>query len=357
MDHRVDGEWRHDQDLHLKILQGADESVRVEYLLTMHVTEPDVSVVVCTRNRSGDLVNACEAILRAEFEPKRWEMLIVDNASTDDTLEVARAVAARFPDRVRVIVEQEIGLSAARNAGIAATNGATVVFVDDDAFPEADWLAALVEGFHHEDVMCVGGPVRPRFQGELPDWFLGRYLPYLTVWDLGRETIELTYNEYPRGTNIAYRREIFEQVGTFCGHLGRKGRSLLSCEEIELCLRIERAGFKNLYVPKARVEHLTRVDRITPDWLVRRFGAQGRSEAIVNWRHGRFGGLAIGLRALYRNWRAARNGNDRSDKLFSRCQFRAFAMYALEMPRAIMMVRPYAPLQSGVPAARWRPFG
>jgi GT2 family glycosyltransferase len=227
----------------------------------MSPSSPRTTVAVCTRNRSRSLLDACEATLAVDPPDGGWELLIVDNRSTDDTAEVARELAAREP-RVRVEVEPEIGLSAARNAGFRHARGELVVYVDDDAYPEPGWLRALVAAFDREGVLAAGGPVAPRFEGELPGWLGERFLPYLTVWDLGPEPIELTYNEYPRGANMAFHRDVFDRFGGFSTQLGRKGRSLLSCEETELCLRIERGGGKVLYVPEARVEHSVDAGRI-----------------------------------------------------------------------------------------------
>jgi glycosyltransferase involved in cell wall biosynthesis len=315
----------------------------------------DVSVVVCTRNRSAALAGACDAMLGVDYDPARWEMLIVDNSSTDDTAEVARSVAESHPSRVRVMVEEEIGLSAARNAGIAATEAAIVAFIDDDAFPEHGWLAAIVEGFRRPDVMCVGGPVEPLIEGELPSWFRGRFLPYLTVWDLGDEVIELKYNEYPRGANIAFRRLGLELVGGFSVHLGRKGTSLLSCEEIELCLRLERTGFVTLYQPAARVRHLTPVDRMTPEWLHARFAAQGRSEAIVNWMHGGWAGLRTGLRAARRHAADARRNRTLVGDVFAECHRHTVRGYYRGLLDIVTKVPRYRPPSDEVELKPWMP--
>jgi glycosyltransferase involved in cell wall biosynthesis len=316
---------------------------------------PEVAVVVCTRNRSAALTGALEAVLAIDHDPRAWELVVVDNASTDDTAAVAGAVAAAHPGRVRVVGEPEVGLSAARNAGIAATEAPVVAFLDDDAFPEPGWLAALVAGFRRREVMCVGGPVAPILDGELPRWFSGRFLPYLTVWDLGPKPLELRYNEYPRGANIAFRRAGLEQVGGFSPHLGRRGSSLLSCEEIELCLRLERAGFVALYQPGARVRHLTPVGRMTPAWLHARFAAQGRSEAIVNWMHGGLAGLRAGHRAVRRHADEARRDRAQVGGIFADCHrhtvrgYRRGCLDALRVPR-------YRPPDAGLELAPWLPF-
>ncbi|HEV8581917.1 MAG TPA: glycosyltransferase [Thermoanaerobaculia bacterium] len=255
---------------------------------------PFVSVVVCTRNRAHILAQSSAALLAIDYPPDRWEVLIVDNRSTDDTLKVAHEIARRSPDRVRVIEERELGLSASRNAGIREARGDIIAFIDDDAFPESGWLRTLVEVLQQGDALVAGGPVEPWFQAELPAWFGDRYQPYLAAWDRGTEVHSLTYNDYPRGNNIAFRRVVFERYGYFSRHLGRTGSSLLSCEETELCLRVERGGDRILYAPGARIRHLTVTDRLTPEWLARRFFAQGRSEAIVEWRHAGWRGLGRG---------------------------------------------------------------
>lgn len=256
---------------------------------------PIASVIVCTHNRAQTLAQACAALLAIDYPSDRWELLIVDNRSTDETPRVARELARSRPDLVRVIEERRIGLSQARNTGVRHARGEIIAFADDDAFPGTGWLQALVEGLRQDNALVAGGPIEPAFQGELPPWFHERYLPYLAAWDKGPEIQPLTYNDYPRGNNIAFRREVFERYGYFSVHLGRKGRSLLSCEEIELCLRVERGGGRILYVPGARIRHLTATERITLDWLARRFAAQAHSEAIIDWQH-------AGLEGLRRAW-------------------------------------------------------
>lgn len=323
----------------------------------MSATAFKASVIVCTRNRSSSLAEACEAILAIDFPADRWEMVIVDNRSDDDTLEVARSIESTHPELVRVIREPRIGLSAARNAGVRTARGEIIAFIDDDAFPEPAWLQALVGVLDRDEALAAGGPVEPLFQGELPDWFGEPYLPYLTVWDKGPEVQPLTYNEYPRGANVAFHRVVFERFGFFSTHLGRKGRSLLSCEELELCLRIERSGGKILYVPGAKIRHLTVAERVTTEWLVRRFAAQGRSEAVIDWRHAGLRGLRVGLRRYRGNAATAnRQRHSEAGEIFARCQRSALRGYWRGLLSAPMTVPRYrAPAAAG-PVAEWLPF-
>jgi glycosyltransferase involved in cell wall biosynthesis len=293
----------------------------------------EISVVVCTRNRSRSLVETLGAALALAARAP-WELVVVDNASTDDTLEVARAVERRHPERVRVAVEPVLGLSAARNLGVRLARGAIVAFLDDDALPAPGWLAAYAEALAEPDVLSAGGPVEPVYRGELPGWLGERFLTYLSVWDRGPEPCDLRYIELPRGANVAYRREAFVRVGEFDRRLGRSGRSLRSCEEIELGLRIERCGFRTRYAPGARVRHAVEAARLTPAWMIRRFAAQGFSEAIIDWKHFGAPGLRDGTRRRREAVaRARREGEPGS--LWLRCQrvdaraYRRGALYAL----------------------------
>jgi GT2 family glycosyltransferase len=268
------------------------------------------TVVVCTRNRSQALAAACEGALAGEA-PFAWELLVVDNGSTDDTRDVAAAIAARHPGRMRVAVERTLGLSAARNLGVRLAATPLVLFLDDDAVPAPGWLAAYDRALSADGVLAAGGPVDPDFAGPLPPWFGAGYLPYVSAWDRGPEPHRLSYNEYPRGANMGFRREAFERWGDFDLRLGRIGRSLRSCEEIELCLRLDRAGAAVVYEPGARVRHRVETERLTPAWLVARFASQGFSEAILEWKHFGFAGLRRGLaghREALRRARAAPPG-------------------------------------------------
>jgi glycosyltransferase involved in cell wall biosynthesis len=315
---------------------------------------PFASVIICTRNRSTFL----REILRIDYPKRAWELLIVDNGSTDDTFQVAQKFAADHPSLVRVVQEPQTGLSVARNRGIREAKGEIIAFIDDDAFPDPKWLESTVEAFADSGVMCAGGPVDPMFQGDtrLPDWFIGRFLPYLTVFDRGPVPVELRFNEYPRGANIAYRRDVFERYGTFSPHLGRKGSRLLSCEETEHCLRIERAGGRTLYVPRARVRHLTVAERITPAWMVRRFRAQGQSEAIVNWIHAGWEGVCVGWRTLRRTAREARQRRAIDGAVLTACQRASYRGYVMTIPSAVLRVPRYVPGPSAGELSDWLPF-
>ena len=302
------------------------------------------SVVVCTRDQSRSLAETLEAVL-ALSSPFPWELLVVDNASRDDTLAVARSCAERHRERVRVEIEPVVGLSAARNCGVRHARGEWIAFLDDDALPSPGWLEAYERALGEQNVLSAGGPVEPIYSSALPPWFDARFLPYLTVWDLGAEPLDLRYNELPRGANVAYRREAFERVGEFDRRLGRSGRSLRSCEEIELGLRLERSGFRTLYAPEARVGHRVDASRVTPEWLVGRFAAQGFSEAILDWKHFGKDGLREGRQRRREALRWLRS-QEEPNSLKLRCEQAAARAYRRGSLYAAMAVERWTPSAS-----------
>ena len=130
-------------------------------------------------------------------------------------------------------------------------------------------------------VGCAGGQVVPEWGGNgRPSWLHDRHVCFFTVVDYGDVT-NLRYSGYPAGTNIAFRRTVLESVGGFSSILGRTGKILLSGEETDLCLRVERAGYEIRYAPRAVVHHKISPSRQTKVWVKERAHWQGISAALL----------------------------------------------------------------------------
>ncbi len=303
------------------------------------------TVAVCTAGGKRDLLPALASV-GAQVSRLPRELLVVDNAPGRGSGLSEHDVATVDGLRARLLRETTLGLSVSRNRAIHHARGAWIAFLDDDAEALPGWLEAYEEAFSDPTVLSAGGPVEPVFGGPLPDWLTDDYLPYLTVWNLGPEPLDLRYNELPRGANVAYRREAFERVGEFDTHLGRRGRSLRSCEEIELGLRLERSGGRTVYVPGARVRHRVDVSRLTPEWMRSRFAAQGFSEAIIDWKHGGFARLRKGFserrRAL--GWV---EGSEAGDSLRAHCERAASRSYRRGALYALVAVSRWNPPRAG----------
>ena len=305
-----------------------------------------VTAVVCTHNR-GPLLAAClRSLARQELAAGTHEILVVDTASTDDTPRVIDAMQAELgADRLRSVREPELGLSAARNAAVREAAGDILAFVDDDAEPAPGWLDALAGALASPAVWAAGGPVELAPTSAWPSWLSPRLRPYLAEWDRGGEPITLRYDDYPRGVNLAFRRETFEVVGGFSTRLGRKGKALLSYEEVELCYRVERAGGLVHYAPGARVRHAVATERLSPRWFRRRLSWQGRSLARFDAMHRRRPALLRArLASLLAAWRAPAGGDTPAQvSIYRRCHGAMLRGYLVALPAALTRP-PAAPL-------------
>jgi len=242
---------------------------------------PEVSVIICTHNRAALLERTLMSLARVEGIGGA-EVIVVDNGSADGTRQAVERCAAALQDAVRIrhVSEPRLGLSIARNTGIAASRAPILAFLDDDAIPAPGWLSSIRRAFAaHPRAGAVGGPVEPEFGGARPEWLAGKLeLPY-TIIELGPETRRYPRRLHPFGANMAIRREALGDALRFPETLGRKGAALYSGEESWLLGRLRKRGWSLIYVPDMRVRHYIPAERLTPAWIRRRYYFQGMSMA------------------------------------------------------------------------------
>jgi GT2 family glycosyltransferase len=205
---------------------------------------PEVSVVVSTHNRAHLLRPCLHALLRQCADLSSYEIIAVDNNSTDDTSAVlAEFVGGTIP--VRALREPRQGVSYGRNAGIVAARGRIVAFTDDDICVAPDWVSRIVQAFRADDgVDCIGGPVLPMWASLPPRWLDRRHWSPLSVTDYGSETFVITADR-PKcllTSNMAVRREVFDRIGLFSPDFPRS-------QDHELQLRFWTAGGRARYLP------------------------------------------------------------------------------------------------------------
>jgi glycosyltransferase involved in cell wall biosynthesis len=246
------------------------------------------SIIVCTRNRASVLQRTLAELSGQDYPASRLEIIVVDNGSVDHTADVVRSFdeSCRFP--VTHLVEPVPGISRARNLGLARARGDILVFLDDDAFPErSDWISNLLQAYTDPSISAAGGDIRPLWPGgERPAWIHDLYLSPLGVSELDLPT--MTARRYPYclwGANISFRKKCLVRHNGFSTDLGRVGDTLISGEETELCLKLEKKDRKIVYVPNAAVHHLIDEKRVDPSWMMKRAFAQGMTEAIIDARH------------------------------------------------------------------------
>jgi glycosyltransferase involved in cell wall biosynthesis len=264
---------------------------------------PVATVVVCTHDRA-DVLGDAVAAAAAQAGANDAEVLVVDNASTDGTPAVLAEMVLRHAPLVRVAREPRLGLSAARNRGLADARGDVVVYLDDDAVPRPGWLAALLRPYAEPAVACTGGRIALAFPTPPPAWLPPEIHGAFSAFDLGDAPRRLRYgrDDYPYGANVSFRAATARALGGFSTRLGPLGRVELVHDETDLCYRLDRAGHEVRYVPDAIVDHRVGVERMAPERILRRFRMTGRSGAVFVLRNR---GL---LRALWRiRWLYARH--------------------------------------------------
>jgi glucosyl-dolichyl phosphate glucuronosyltransferase len=220
--------------------------------------------------------------------PDAWEVVVVDNNSTDDTPNVVQELTAAYPVPLRYLFEPVPGRSAALNTGIAAAAGAIIVTTDDDVRVEADWLEAVGRAFDALPCDYIGGRVLPIWGGPKPAWLAdrpSRHWAVIALLDYGPEPIELT-TRMPLGVNMAFRREAFERVGGWDPRVGRKAGTLLGQEVREWCIRARARGVIGYYVPDLLVRHIIPANRLNKAYFRRWFYWRGISRAMLYQQHG-----------------------------------------------------------------------
>jgi len=247
-----------------------------------------VSVLIPTYNRARLLDSTLDSLARMRVSPGLgWEVLVVDNNSSDDTRGVVERHARTFPVPLHYRFESQQGRSSALNTGIAAARGAILAMTDDDVKVAEGWLdaaaAPLLRGTHG----YTGGPVRPLWEVPPPPWLdlsRGDLWGTIAIQDHGSTTIG--YEEarkVPLGANIAVRRDVFEVVGGFRADLGRSGGRVVMGQEVpEWLIRARSAGFTGLYVPAMEVHHHIPATRLTQRYFRRWWFGKGVSRAALD---------------------------------------------------------------------------
>jgi glycosyltransferase involved in cell wall biosynthesis len=246
------------------------------------VTTPAVSVVICTRNRAPLLRRALASVVAQSLPRDLFEIVVVDNGSTDETA----AVAAEFADGadLRYLREDRIGLCVARNSGWQAARGHIVAYFDDDAVARPGWLSAVHDGFAGADrVGVIGGRVHPIWEASRPSWLADEIAGSLTIVDWGpaAKILPDLGREWLVGANMAVPRSLLAEIGGFHPWLDRVGNNLLSSGDVFLQKELVRRGYHCLYLPAMAVDHLVPEGRLNRRWFLRRFYWQGVSDAVM----------------------------------------------------------------------------
>jgi len=218
----------------------------------------DITVVMSTYNRCEILPAAIESVLNQEASEISYELIVVDNNSTDSTKEVVHSFISRGHPNLRYVFEPKQGLSHGRNAGITNARGSIIVFFDDDVRAQQDWLQKIKRAFDlYTDIDCVGGKILPSWKSDPPPWLNSDHWTALALQDFG--SVPLCADEKKplplAGANIAFRSKVFEHA-LFSPDFPR-------AQDLEFLLRFWRAGGRAMYVPDVLVFADVQPERLT----------------------------------------------------------------------------------------------
>jgi glycosyltransferase involved in cell wall biosynthesis len=245
---------------------------------------PLVSVVVPTYNRADALPAALGSALEQTAAPEYYEIIVVNNNSTDETARVLAGLEQAHPGRVRSILETRQGVAYARQAGIDAARADIVAFFDDDVRVAPDWVEAIVRTFaEHPEAECIGGKVLPDWSQTPPSWLTRAHWAPLALQDLGDAPMTLSADN-PRGlisANLACRKSLFERIGGFSPQFQRVKDGIGSLEDDEWMRRLWKAGKTALYAPGLVTWTEVPASRLTRAYHRRWHRGHGRFYALL----------------------------------------------------------------------------
>lgn len=242
-----------------------------------------LSIIVCTYNRDKYLYGALKCIAENGFPADAYEIILVNNMSTDNTEAECQRFGHDYPNvNFRCFVETNQGLSYARNRGIEESRGETLLFLDDDSYIQQDYLKNLQRQLNdHPEADAFGGKIDPIFEsGEAPKWLSKWNYSWVSAIDLGEKVCQFKGKAFPIGANMGIRKAMLEKTGVFNTQLGRSKKNLMGGEEKDLFERIQQQGGLIYYFPDVVVNHVIPPTRTTKDYVKRLGEGVGRSERI-----------------------------------------------------------------------------
>jgi glucosyl-dolichyl phosphate glucuronosyltransferase len=241
----------------------------------------DISVVVPTHNRAAGLSRLLDRLADQDADGVQYEVVVVDNNSTDDTRAVVeRAIARDAGRRLRYVFEPRQGVSYARNTGIERTTAPLIAFLDDDGIPGPDWVRGMKRAFdQHPEADCIGGRVRADWRVPAPSWMQQAHTGPLALQDWPDMIVVNARSAWICliTANLGFRRDVFTRIGGFSPDFPRN-------QDRELQLRMWRARMQGLYVPALDVTVVVPPERLTRRYHRRWRATTGKYQALMRFR-------------------------------------------------------------------------
>ena len=242
------------------------------------------SVIIPTHNRARELRITLGCIVDQKYADD-WEIVVVNNASTDETGMVVKELAGQNLD-VRHVSEPRLGLHYARNTGALQSKHEILVYLDDDMTVSPGWLEAMLAPYREESVGCVGGKIAPDFEVDPPGWIKLFHPGFLGILDLGEGYREVKWPQDVYGGNMSLRRSVYLDVNGFHPDAFGDKRMIWfrGDGETGLVKKIYEAGYKVVYAGEALAYHRIRDTNLTKEFFYNRAYKQGLSDNFSYYR-------------------------------------------------------------------------
>ncbi len=261
-----------------------------------------ISAVICSYNRARFIVDAVESVFNQDFDKSLYEVIVVDNNSSDDTLALLEHYKREHPTyNFHYYIEYNQGVAFTRTRCAREAKGEIVAYLDDDSTAQPGWLAGTVAFMDaNPATWSTGGKIVPRFLTGIPGWYSKYFFGLVGNFDQGPDVKKLTGARYPCGANMAFRKKVFDEIGYFNTDLGRKGAGLLANEEKDIYLRILAAGHDVHYLPYVWVLHSVEANKFDKDYVKRHSMGIGGGERLR--LKGQNGALTLKFVEYFMKW-------------------------------------------------------
>lgn len=250
-----------------------------------------ISVVIPTLNRSDLLRLTLQSLTKQTLPASEFEVLVIDNGSTDDTKAVVSHFRYELPC-VKYFQELRPGLHSGRHRGLAEAGGNILVFADDDIQALPTWLEGIQESFQNDDVGLVGGKNIPNYESVPPAWMEklwvttpdGKYITYFSLLDFG-DAPKVVHPYFVFGCNFSIRKDLLFEIKGF--HPDGMPQSMLKYRgdgESHVAITLHDMGFKTMYNPKASVKHWVPASRMKMNYIKKRAFAEGITQSYIDTR-------------------------------------------------------------------------
>lgn len=249
----------------------------------MQPTNPEISVVICSYNRANYIREALQSLYNQTLPHTQFEVIVVDNASTDNTEAVCKEFIANHPDAAfYYMLEKRQGASFARNTGAEKVQAPLLCFMDDDAIAFPDFLFKICSFFSDvPEAGGLGGRIIPRYIPAEPPWMSHFVSSLVGHFHYSEARTPFKNGKYPLESNMIIKTADFHKIGGFNTRLpGVSGTLRIGGEGKDFFFRLMELGKVIYYDPAVQVEHVVETAKLTPEYMYRVASGIGRGERV-----------------------------------------------------------------------------